>query len=565
VTGQNDAVQDGNQPYELRVLSVSSDDENYDGRAVAPVSLSNVDDDAAGIIVAAIDTLSHEDGSTARVSYVLSSEPTSDVVITVDSSDASEGAAAPVTLTFTPVNWASPQDVFVAGKNDAVQDGDQPYELRVIAVSSDDENYDGMTVAAGEPEQRRRRLGGHHGERHRHGFARRRIDGARQLRAELGAHPRRVITVQSSDASEGAAAPTTLTFTAANWASPQDVYVTGQNDAVQDGDQPYELRVIAVSSGDQNYAGRVVAPVSLSNVDDDSAGITVVTIDPASHEDGSTARVTYVLNSEPTGDVVITVASSDATEGVAAPTTLTFTALNWAAPQDVYVSGQNDAVQDGDQPYELRVISVASADANYDGLTVAPASLSNVDNDSAGIIVSSTDLQSSEAGDTATVSYVLTSEPTADVVISLGSANAAEGIASVSTLTFTPVNWAHAAAGERGGSKRRACRRQRALRAPRRQRGQRRPELRRDGRGTGRADQPGQRHRRHRGERHQRSHHRGRRLSDLQHRAAVAAVRERHGELLLQQDRRGHDQRHLAHLHRRQLERRADCHRDGRE
>jgi hypothetical protein len=95
VTGQNDAVQDGNQPYELRVLSVASSDAKYQGLSVAPVSLSNVDDDSAGISVDAIDLLSHEDGSMAHVTYVLGSEPTSDVVITLASSDASEASPVP--------------------------------------------------------------------------------------------------------------------------------------------------------------------------------------------------------------------------------------------------------------------------------------------------------------------------------------------------------------------------------------------------------------------------------------------------------------------------------------
>jgi hypothetical protein len=65
------------------------------------VSLSNVDNDTAGISVDAIDTLSHEDGATARVSYVLNSSPTANVVITLASSDLGEGTAAPTTLTFT--------------------------------------------------------------------------------------------------------------------------------------------------------------------------------------------------------------------------------------------------------------------------------------------------------------------------------------------------------------------------------------------------------------------------------------------------------------------------------
>jgi hypothetical protein len=50
-------------------------------------------------------------------------------------------------------------------------------------------------------------------------------------------------------------------------------------------------------------------------------------------------------------------------------------------------------------------------------------------------------LGTTEAGGTASFSVVLTSQPTADVVIPVASSDAGEGAASVASLTFTAADW----------------------------------------------------------------------------------------------------------------------------
>ena len=46
----------------------------------------------------------------------------------------------------------------------------------------------------------------------------------------------------------------------------------------------------------------------------------------------------------PLDDVIVTLDTTDPSEGVAAPTRLTFTARDWPTPQTVVVTGQDDAV-----------------------------------------------------------------------------------------------------------------------------------------------------------------------------------------------------------------------------
>ena len=73
-----------------------------------------------------------------------------------------------------------------------------------------------------------------------------------------------------------------------------------------------------------------------------------------------------VLNSQPTADVVIPVASSNAAEGTASVSSLTFTAADWNAPQTVTVTGVDDHLQDGAIAYDVlrhRVLLTYEAEA----------------------------------------------------------------------------------------------------------------------------------------------------------------------------------------------------------
>ena len=114
--------------------------------------------------------------------------------------------------------------------------------------------------------------------------------------------------------------PASLTFTAANWNVPQTVTVTGVNDDVDDGDMAYTIVTAAATSTDANYNGLNAADVSVTNTDNDTAGITVTpTSGLVTTEAGGTATFTVVLNTQPTADVTIGLTSSDTTEGTVSP------------------------------------------------------------------------------------------------------------------------------------------------------------------------------------------------------------------------------------------------------
>ena len=59
-------------------------------------------------------------------------------------------------------------------------------------------------------------------------------------------------------------------------------------------------------------------------------------------EAGGPATFTVVLNSRPTASVTIPLVSSMPDEGTVTPASLTFTTMNWNAPQTVTVTGVDD-------------------------------------------------------------------------------------------------------------------------------------------------------------------------------------------------------------------------------
>src|SRR5690606_7280166 len=123
------------------------------------------------------------------------------------------------------------------------------------------------------------------------------------------------------------------------------------------------------------------ATVTGTILNDDTAGVLVSpTTGLITTEAGGTASFTVTLQSEPTGAVTIALTSSDPGEGTVSPKLLTFNATNWQTAQTVTITGVDDDVYDGDQPYTITLI-VSSDDPVYDGLTAPTVTITNLDDD----------------------------------------------------------------------------------------------------------------------------------------------------------------------------------------
>ncbi|MDR0965868.1 MAG: hypothetical protein LBM75_05110, partial [Myxococcales bacterium] len=377
------------------------------------------------------------------------------VTMAVTSSNLTEGAVSPSTLTFTSENWNQPQTVTVTGLPDQIVDGDQSYAILVGDFESEDEAYTALTpieVAAlnldidmaglvATPTQLRT------GESPLLPSAELRLHLTSKPTAEVAV----TVTIPASAEGEGAfvdqAEPlsATVRFTSENWSDDQVLAIRGVDDDLADGDQLYELS-LAIASSDEVYAGLSLLPlVQVTNEDDETAAL-VVLIDEAllplqTSEAGGTATFEVRLSSQPTADVTLPIASSNTAEGAVEPASLTFTSANWSDPQLVTVTGVDDLVLDGPVNYEIAIGPAQSADASYANLAGQVVSAVNADDDTAGIVVDPASLVTIEGGEAAAFTVVLRSQPTAEVVISVTSADTTEGVLSPSALAFTAENW----------------------------------------------------------------------------------------------------------------------------
>ncbi len=441
VTGVDDNLADGSQPYAIVFAATASSDPNYAPITPNNVVVTNLDDETAGITIGAISRPTTEAGGTATFAAVLNSQPTADVTLNFATNDATEGTTGVANLTFTPVNWNAPQTVTVTGVDDNLADGTQAYAIVFAATTSVDTAYAAITPA---------NVLASNADDETAGVTISPISaptteagGTATFTAVLGSQPTANVTLNfaTTDATEGTTGVTSLTFTPANWNATQTVTVTGQNDNVADGTQTYSIAFGPTTSTDAAYAAITPTTVLASNLDDETAGVTVGTISQPTTETGGTATFTAVLNSQPTANVTLNFASNDATEGVAGVGSLTFTPANWNATQTVTVTGQNDNLADGTQTYAIVFAATTSTDAAYAAILPSSVGVANLDDETAGINISAISQPTTEAGGTATFTAVLSSQPTADVTLNFATNDATEGTTGVASVTFTPANW----------------------------------------------------------------------------------------------------------------------------
>ncbi len=247
------------------------------------------------------------------------------------------------------------------------------------------------------------------------------------------------ITLNSLDVSEGTVLPAQLVFTDSNWSTSQDVTVTGQNDDIEDGDITYDVQ-ITTNSLDQVYNAVDPAYVSVTNGDDDTAGVIVNPIsDLTTAEIGTTDNFTVVLTSEPTADITVNLLSSNMDEGIVSTNSLTFTSDDWDIEQTVIITGVDDFVDDGDTDYVIQV-TTSSANSIYDAIDPSDVGVTNADNDAAGVTINPlSGLTTSEIGTTDTFTIVLDSQPTYSVIIYLNSSDNGEG--TVDSNIFNLLNF----------------------------------------------------------------------------------------------------------------------------
>lgn len=447
VRGVDDSDVDGTQVYSVVIAPVMSSDSVYNGVDAADVSVENTDNETAGVTLSALTGLSTtESGSSATFTVALNAAPGADVTIALSTSDVGEAIVDPASLTFTNDNWASAQTVSVTGVDDLLVDGDQPFTVVTANAVSPGSAYDDLEVDD---------VAGVNHDNETPGIlvepltllTTSETGDTASFTVVLLAAPEHdvLVPVTSTDTTEGTLGASAIVFTPDNWSVPQSVNVTGVDDVLADGDQAYSVTIGPAVGADAPYTGLSGPSVSLANTDNDSASFVVT---PSSTlittELGGADTFTVSLNTQPVGDVVFDITSSDLTEATVSPAQLTFTNADWATPQTVTITGVDDAVIDGDQDYSVLLQINPSSDTAYVGLADRTVLATNTDNETAGVTISpASGLTTTEFGGTAEFTVVLNSAPAASVIIRFTSDLISEGTLASSTvsLSFSPATW----------------------------------------------------------------------------------------------------------------------------
>lgn len=354
-----------------------------------------------------------EGGAAATFTVALTAAPAAEFTVTISSGDTGAVAVSPASLTFNADNFSTPQTITVTPVDDA-DTRDESVTVTIAAtgigqttvtVVVEDDDVQALVVA---PDTVTMAEG-----------------GSATFTVALAYEPDAATEVTLTSANTGVAtvAPATLSFTVANYATPQTVTVTG----VEDSNVVDDTTTVAVAS-----TGLTSVDVAVTVTDVDQQGI-LASPTTLNLDEGTSGELSVSLAAEPAGPVTVTVTSADPAIASVSTSSLTFTANNWDQAQIVTVT----ASQDPDTLDETTAITLSA-----DGVDDVSIAVNVTDDDTQGIVLSRTAFTIGEGG-TATIGVSLLSQPSADVVVTLSSGDTNVATVAPATFTFTPANWAN--------------------------------------------------------------------------------------------------------------------------
>lgn len=188
----------------------------------------------------------------------------------------------------------------------------------------------------------------------------------------LGQQPKSdvAISATSDDSSEGIVTPSSVTFTTSNWNTPQTFTITGQDDDLSDGDINYHIHLGPTQSSDPAYKNVAIPSLDVVNRDNDRykdpAGIAISPQNLTVYE-GGTAKLSTVLDVEPSSPVTLTFTASDASRATVEPSSITFIPSQYATQQSVAVIAKRNGTAGDTADIDIQ-IKIASTDPRFNGL-----------------------------------------------------------------------------------------------------------------------------------------------------------------------------------------------------
>jgi len=361
ITGLDDVDIDGNTPYTIVTAAAVSTDSRYNGMNADNVAVTNLDNEKPTVNITASDASASESGSdtgTFTVSrtggspspltlfYTISGTATNGIdyqnlggSITIEAGNSS--AAITITPLLDGISEASESVTLTLSADAAYTVG-----ISSANVTISDSTVAGITISPTS------------------GLITTEQGGSDTFSVVLTSQPSADVTVNlSSDtASEGTPLMSSLTFTTADWNTPQTVTVVGQDDATVDGDVLYTI-VTTTSSSDGNYSALNPADVSVTNRDDDALPVVSI-VSPISHiSEGSQGRFRVSRTGSTASSLFVNYSiSGTATNGIDYVTLNgSITIFGGQSSREINVISQRDFDPEGEETVTMTL----SDDATY--------------------------------------------------------------------------------------------------------------------------------------------------------------------------------------------------------
>lgn len=411
------------------------------------------DNDTAGILVDGLASnagpatgTTTEAGGTATFTFTLTSEPLDDVVIPLTSYIPTE-TSGPASITVPVAQWNTGVDLILSGVDDDIDDGDvvdiigtgnpssvgDPIydallgsDVAQIEITNQDDDtaglviveVDGSTITNENPAA---------------------SDHSQTIQVSLATEPLANVTINlvSNDTDQATVNIASRIYTPSNYGDVQTFSVTSVDNAIAEGDIAYTLTFSSVSAVDSNYQNLPDEVVNATDLDDDSASITISNVTVA--EDDGTMDFDVVLDTEVAGgfDVNFTVTEDDATGGG-----IDFTATNGTLSFDgtageietISITIINDDILETSEGLDVALGVPTNSLVSVNG---SPAKGTIIDNDSATLTVE--DVSAGEGDGTMTFTVTLDNEVQAGTSVSYNFSN---GTATGGGVDFVATNGA---------------------------------------------------------------------------------------------------------------------------
>ena len=229
--------------------------------------------------------------------------------------------------------------------------------------------------------------------------------------------------------------PETVRFTSSNWKRPQTIRISVREDGDSDNEPAQTIVHTVVGTGE--YASVTADSVDLSFRDNDQPGLTLSRTS-LSVPEGGRGTYTVKLNTQPSADVTVDITGATSDVGVS-DNSLTFTTSDWNQAQAVTVTSLTDDNLDQDDLVVTLTNTTSSSDSDYNSLPTRDVTVTVVDNDTVGLVVSKSSVQLNE-GEEDTYTVALGTVPSQDVVVNITGATENASI-DLTSLTFTPSDW----------------------------------------------------------------------------------------------------------------------------